>query len=150
MFAGSGSSIFLLGGAPQIADISAANLSKLYPGLKIAGTHDGYFTPDDEPAILKLISDAKPDALFVGLDMPRQELWIARNVQKLKASVVIGVGGSFDVISGKLKRAPEWMRALHIEWLFRLFLQPWRVKRMAGLPCFVFNVIRLKHIKATT
>ena len=139
-----GYSIFLLGARPEVARAAADNLSRLYPGLKIAGAHHGYFTHAEEEKVISLIRETKPDMLFVGLEMPKQEFWISKNLTKLNVPAVMGVGGSFDVISGALKRSPAWMRRTHIEWLFRFLQQPWRIKRIAELPVFVFNVFILK------
>lgn len=138
------SGIFLLGAEPGVAETAASNLLKLYPGLKICGTHNGYFEVSEEEGITKLIAESAPDILFVGLEMPKQEFWIARNLTKLNVPVVMGVGGSFDVISGRLKRAPMLFRRLHLEWFFRFLQQPWRIKRLADLPAFVISILRIR------
>lgn len=142
---GAGRSVFFLGGKPGVAELAASNMQNIYPGLKVAGAHDGYFSAVDEEKILSLIAQKAPDIVFVGLDMPRQELWISKNLSSFKAAVVMGVGGSFDVLSGNLRRAPAWMRVAHLEWFFRLCQQPWRAGRMLDLPFFVINIIRLKY-----
>ena len=95
--------------------------------------------------MLNLIRQAKPSILFVGMGMPAQEKWIAKNLQALGIPVVMGVGGSFDVLSGKLKRAPAWMRRLGIEWLYRLAQEPWRWRRIAQLPVFAWRVLKQKQ-----
>jgi len=138
-----GYGVFFLGAKPDVAQGAAGKLSAKFVGLKVLGTHHGYFTKVNDGDIIALIREKAPDILFVGLDMPRQELWISGNLAKLNVPVVMGVGGSFDVISGRLRRAPEFLRRLHLEWFFRLFQQPWRITRMIDLPLFVFNVIRL-------
>ena len=140
----SGFSVFLLGSRPGVAGDAAQNLSKLYPGLKITGVHHGYFRDDEENIIFSRITEISPDILFVGLEVPRQELWIAKNLSRLKVPVVMGIGGSFDVISKRLKRAPGWMRGMYLEWFFRFLQQPWRIKRLADLPFFVTNIISLR------
>jgi N-acetylglucosaminyldiphosphoundecaprenol N-acetyl-beta-D-mannosaminyltransferase len=142
---GSGHSVFFLGGKPGIPELAADNMVKTYPSLRVAGSHDGYFSRDDEDNLFALIASKSPDIVFVGLDMPRQELWISKNLSRFNASVIMGVGGSFDVISGNLKRAPGFMRVMHLEWFFRLCQQPWRITRMIDLPFFVLNIIRLKY-----
>lgn len=131
--------VFLLGAKPGTADEAAKILSLKYPGLRIAGVMDGYFKDDNE-AVSK-ISDAKPDILFVAMGSPKQEYWITKNMEKLKVPLCMGIGGSLDVISGNVKRAPEFMRKSGLEWLYRLFKEPWRYKRMAVLPLFLFKVI---------
>jgi len=139
-----GYSVFLLGAKPGIANAAAEKLSILYPGIKISGTQHGYFAQAEEEIVINRIKDCKPDILFVGLEMPKQELWISGNLSKLDVPVVMGIGGSFDVISGALKRSPQWMRKLHVEWFFRFLQQPWRIKRIAELPVFVLNIFILK------
>lgn len=131
--------VFLLGAKPGTADEAAKILYLKYPGLRIAGVMDGYFKDDNE-AVSK-ISDAKPDILFVAMGSPKQEYWITKNMEKLKVPLCMGIGGSLDVISGNVKRAPEFMRKSGLEWLYRLFKEPWRYKRMAVLPLFLFKVI---------
>lgn len=81
------------------------------------------------------------DILFVAFGSPKQEIWIAENLDKLPVRVAIGVGGAFDFVSGKVKRAPVWVRKIGLEWLFRLILQPWRIKRQLRLFKFVFLVL---------
>jgi N-acetylglucosaminyldiphosphoundecaprenol N-acetyl-beta-D-mannosaminyltransferase len=131
--------VFLLGAKPGTADEAAKILSHKYPGLRIAGVMDGYFKDDNE-AVSK-ITDAKPDILFVAMGSPKQEYWITKNMEKLKVPLCMGIGGSLDVISGNVKRAPEFMRKSGLEWLYRLFKEPWRYKRMAVLPLFLLKVI---------
>jgi len=139
-----GHGIFLLGAKPGVAATAALNLAKRYPGLKIAGTRDGYFDRSEEEDIVKLIEETSPDILFVGFEIPKQEIWISDNLARLKVPVVMGVGGSFDVVSGGLIRAPLWVRKLHLEWFFRFLQQPWRISRLFDLPAFVFEIFTLK------
>lgn len=135
-------SVFLLGARPGIADEAARMLKGLVPGLDISGTYHGYFSQKEATAVLLAIREAKPTYLFVALAVPQQEKWIHRHLDALAVPVVMGVGGSFDVLSGHLKRAPEWMRRRGIEWLFRLAQEPWRWKRIAELPKFVWKIVR--------
>lgn len=129
--------IFLLGAAPGVAAAAAEILAARHKGLAIAGVRDGYFTPDQEPEVLEQIRQARPAVVMVALGVPRQEFWIARHLPELGVPVAMGVGGSFDVLSGRLKRAPGLMRKLHLEWLYRLVQEPWRWKRMlSALPTF--------------
>ncbi|MBL0058329.1 MAG: WecB/TagA/CpsF family glycosyltransferase [Elusimicrobia bacterium] len=143
--------VFLLGAAPGVADAAGKELLLRHPRLSIVGTCHGYFEPDAvstpstalrESAVLSLVAAARPDLLFVALSTPRQDGWIHQNLHRLGAKVVLGVGGSFDVISGRLRRAPAWMRAVGLEWLFRLIQEPRRAGRMLGLPLFVARVLR--------
>lgn len=131
--------VFLLGAKPGIADGASKILAKRYPGLIIAGIMDGYFKDDDEA--VNTIKNAKPDILFVAMGSPKQEYWITKNMEKLTVPLCMGIGGSLDVISGNVKRAPGIMRKSGLEWLYRLFKEPWRFGRMTVLPVFLLKVI---------
>lgn len=137
--------IFLLGGNPGIAETAANKLCQRYPSLPIAGTMHGYF--DDDKSIIQKIKPASPKILFVAIGSPKQELWLSKNLALTGATIGIGVGGSFDVTAGVLKRAPKWMIRCHLEWLFRLIQEPSRWKRMLVLPHFAAKVLleRLKN-----
>lgn len=134
-----GMSLFLLGARPGVAELAAENLIIKYPGLKIAGTNDGYFT-DDAPVIEK-INAAAPDLLLVCLGAPKQELWMQSNAPRLKVGLMAGLGGSLDVMAGVVERAPERWQRLGLEWLHRLISDPSRLGRMKNLPKFGFAVI---------
>lgn len=139
-----GKRVFLLGAAPGVAEAAAERLSKLYPGLIISGTQHGYISKDEEASAIKRVAQAAPDILFVALAIPRQETWIADNLKALGVPLVMGVGGSFDVISGRLKRAPAWLSKTGFEWLYRTLQQPWRIRRILDLPVFVLNIFKIK------
>lgn len=139
-----GYSVFLLGSRPETIPKAAISLKEKFPDLKIAGFYHGYFNAQEEEEIIHKIASAAPDIVFVGLDIPRQEKWIFKYLPKLCTNIVMGVGGSFDVISGKLKRAPAFMRTLGLEWLFRLIQEPWRIGRILNLPVFLLRALRLK------
>ena len=136
--------VYLLGAKPGIAEAAAAKLQEQYAGLKISGLHHGYFA-DMEDEVIEQINAARPDLLFVALGLPAQERFCATYQQHIKAAVAIGVGGSFDVLSGKIKRAPLFMQRLRLEWLWRLLLQPSRLPRMMVLPKFMWKVIKSKR-----
>lgn len=133
--------LFLLGAAPGVAEAAAERLRAGFPGLVITGCHAGEAGPEGDEESLRLIAAAGADIVLVAYGAPRQELWIARNLARLPAGVGIGVGGAFDFLSGRVRRAPGWMRRLGLEWLFRLAVQPWRARRMAILPRFAFEVL---------
>lgn len=133
--------VFLLGGKPGVAEDAASQLAVLFPGLLVAGTSHGYFTGREEAAVLGKIKTVQPHILFVGLGAPKQEEWIYKHKQLLGVPVAVGVGGSFDVLSGRVKRAPAWMRRLGLEWLGRLILEPRRWRRMLVLPLFALLVL---------
>lgn len=136
--AGQGRSVFLLGAAPGVADKAAEKLRERVPGLRIAGTRDGYFTPDQEPEIIARIRETRPAALFVALGAPRQEIWIVEHMEQLRVPVCIGIGGSFDVISGLKQRAPVWMQKCGLEWLYRSAKEPTRFRRLGALPRILY------------
>ena len=128
-----GYSIFLLGAAPGVADEAGAVLQARYPGLQIAGAYSppecGDFTPEENARILAQVRAARPDMLFVALGTPKQEKWIYANLQELGVPVCVGVGGVFNVIPGRIPRAPEPLQRAGLEWLFRLALEPRRLWR---------------------
>lgn len=132
--------IFLLGAKEGVAGFAARRLSILFPELVLAGARDGYFTAEEEPMIFNAIKKGGARIVFVGLDVPRQEIWIHERLKEMSA-LVMGVGGSLDVLSGDLRRAPAWMRFLGLEWLFRFLQEPWRWRRILNLPRFAFRVL---------
>ncbi len=133
--------IYFLGGAPDVAAAAAAALQQRYPGLRIAGTADGYFRPEDESRVLNDIRESGAQIVLIGLGSPRQEFWFSKHAPALPGVVGIGVGGSFDVLSGRVARAPRTWRALHLEWLYRLVTEPSRWRRQLALPTFVWLAI---------
>jgi N-acetylglucosaminyldiphosphoundecaprenol N-acetyl-beta-D-mannosaminyltransferase len=135
-----GHSIFLLGAAPGVADAAADFLRSRLPQIRVAGTHDGYFDPADEPYLLRRLSDAGARLVLVAFGSPRQEAWVHRHRRSLPPGLYVGVGGSFDVWSGSLQRAPVFVRRWGLEWLFRLVQQPARIRRMIRLPVFAWRV----------
>jgi len=134
--------IFLLGAAPGVAEAAALKLGEMFPGVNIVGTHHGYFTEAEEGAVVEAVQTARPDLLFVALGAPRQEEWIDRYLPTIGPAAAVGVGGSFDVLSGKVSRAPGWVQRLHCEWLYRLLKDPGRWRRQLVLPRFVWLVLR--------
>lgn len=133
--------MFLLGGAPGVAEKASVELQRENPGLNIVDTYAGSPDISEEAEICERIRSAKPHILLVAYGSPRQDLWIDRNLIKLETPVAIGVGGTFDFITGKVPRAPQWMRERNIEWLYRLWLEPWRWRRMTALPRFMVRVL---------
>ena len=139
-----GYKIYFFGAAAGVADLAAENVKKKY-NANIAGTRNGFFSADDEAQIISDINNSGAEILLVGLGVPKQEKWIFNNLDKLKVPVCIGVGGSLDVLAGKVKRAPRWMQRAKLEWLFRAMLQPSRAGRLLALPKFVYNVVKSKN-----
>lgn len=135
---------YFFGGATGVAEAAKNKAEELYPGVQIVGCRNGYFTEAEEEAIIKEINDAAPDMLFVALGAPKQEKWLVKYRNQLKPRVLMGIGGSFDVLAGKMERAPKWMQEASLEWAFRLYKQPSRFMRMLALPKFVLKVIFCK------
>jgi N-acetylglucosaminyldiphosphoundecaprenol N-acetyl-beta-D-mannosaminyltransferase len=134
-----GGSVFLLGSKPGVAEAAAGNLKKKYAGIIIAGTADGYF--DDDGPVIARINAAKPDFLMVCLGAPKQERWMASNMEKLNVGLMAGLGGSLDAFAGTVPRAPLSWQKHHLEWLYRLIRQPRRITRMTKLPLFLFAAV---------
>lgn len=135
-------SIFLYGGKPGVAEKAKQNLMEHLSGIKIVGVMDGY--EKDENIVIEKINAAKPDIIFVALGSPKQEYWIVNSVDKVSATIFQGVGGSFDVISGRVKRAPLFFQYLGLEWMYRLIKEPTRWNRQKVLPKFIYRVLREK------
>jgi N-acetylglucosaminyldiphosphoundecaprenol N-acetyl-beta-D-mannosaminyltransferase len=133
--------LFLLGAAPGVASDLADRLVTRYPGLEVAA-HAGSPDPSSDEQTLALISKQRPQLLLVAYGAPKQELWIDRVMARLGPTVAIGVGGTFDYLTGRVPRAPAWMRRAGMEWFFRLVRQPWRIRRMAVLPAYALEVLR--------
>ncbi|MBR6748757.1 MAG: WecB/TagA/CpsF family glycosyltransferase [Clostridia bacterium] len=144
----SGHTLYLLGAKPGVAEKAAENMKVKHPGLKIVGTHDGYFK-DAEP-VLEDIRRTAPDVVFVCLGFPKQEQFMADHLQTLPCTLMLGLGGSLDVFAGVVNRAPEIYQKLGMEWFYRLCQEPKRIKRMAKLPLFLLIAVkeRLLHGKS--
>lgn len=140
-----GKSVFLYGAKPGVADEAAAKLTELYPGIRIAGTQDGY--EQDEAVVVRNINEAKPDILFVAMGSPKQENWINAHRGELHPVIYQGVGGSFDVLAGNVKRAPAAFQKVGMEWFYRLLKEPTRIKRQLALPQFLLEVAKQKDKK---
>ena len=122
-----GLSVYLLGSKPGVAEEAATNLTRRYPGLVIAGTRHGYFSPEENPAILEEIRAARPHLLLVALGVPLQETWITCHAPQLPGITCMGVGGLFDFIARRVPRAPKPVRAVGMEWGWRLAMEPRRL-----------------------
>ena len=138
-------SIFLLGGQDGIAKQTKIVFQKKYPNLNIVGATPGSPQKKDDKEIIEQINSSKPNILFLAYGCPKQELWISRNVKKCPSvKATMGVGGTFDFVSGKIKRAPKGFRTMGLEWLWRLLLQPSRAKRIFRA-IFVFPYVFLRN-----
>ena len=129
--------LFLLGARPGYAQQAAENLARRYPGLQIAGTHDGYFQEDGP--VVEEIRASGAQAVFVCLGAPKQELWMVKNGPATGAGLLVGLGGCLDVFSGNVRRAPVLFQKLGLEWLYRLCREPRRIGRMVKLPLFLVH-----------
>ncbi|HEY3313950.1 MAG TPA: WecB/TagA/CpsF family glycosyltransferase [Bacillota bacterium] len=134
--------VFLFGTYPETVAEAARRLPGDYPGLIVAGFHDGYFGPADEAGIIEQIRGSRADLLVTALGAPKQERWLAAHLGETGVGVGIGVGGSLDVLAGRARRAPPTFRRLHVEWLYRLVREPKRARRILGsLPRFAWAVL---------
>lgn len=149
MAAEDGFSVYLLGAAPGVAELAAEKLVALFPDLDIAGTHHGYFSQSEDAQVVATIRESGARVLLVAMGIPRQEKWIRDHLSELGVCVAMGVGGSFDVFSGKIKRAPAWMRRHGLEWAHRLLKDPRKVSKVAALPRFLGLVVKEKYFGST-
>jgi len=139
--------LFLLGAAPGVAEMAAQRLCARYAGLHIAGTYAGSPASAEETEIIARINAARPQILLVAYGAPQQDLWIARNKKRLESPLAMGVGGSFDYIAGVAVRAPLPLQKAGLEWLYRLYRQPWRWRRMCALPYCACLVARQRVVQ---
>ncbi|MEM7794506.1 MAG: WecB/TagA/CpsF family glycosyltransferase [Cyanobacteria bacterium P01_C01_bin.118] len=133
--------VVFYGGAHDLATTAAQHWQQQYPDLNVAIATNGYLSENEQQAFQSQLQSLKPSIVFVGLGVPRQELWIADHRQLCPNTIWIGVGGSFDIWAGKKQRAPRWMCNNNLEWLYRLYQEPWRWRRMLALPKFVMRSI---------
>jgi N-acetylglucosaminyldiphosphoundecaprenol N-acetyl-beta-D-mannosaminyltransferase len=136
--------IYLVGASQEVIDQCVINLKKKYPKLSLLGFHNGFFDLDHCDNIIKDIEEKNPYALFVAMGAPRQEKFIVKYMDKLPCKIFMGVGGSFDVIAGKVNRAPKWMINIGLEWFYRVAKEPWRIKRLSSIPKFLVRVLKEK------
>jgi N-acetylglucosaminyldiphosphoundecaprenol N-acetyl-beta-D-mannosaminyltransferase len=134
--------IFLLGAAPGVAELAAERLRLRHPGCNIVGARHGYFPSESDEVVAREVAEARPDVLFVAMGIPRQEKFIRATESIIGARVAMGVGGSFDVFSGRAKRAPKPFQRMRLEWLWRLALNPRKISKAKLLPRFVAMVLR--------
>ncbi|HET7627064.1 MAG TPA: WecB/TagA/CpsF family glycosyltransferase [Bacillales bacterium] len=138
--------VYFLGASPEVIERAVERVKREQPDLEIAGYHHGYFNGEEE-AIAFEIRKCEPDIVFVGLGVPKQEQWIAKYRKLFKKGLFIGVGGSFDVLAGEVRRAPVAWQKLNIEWLYRLIQRPSRWKRMTVLPIFLLKTVKARVLR---
>ena len=134
--------IFILGAAPGVAEMAAERLRLRYPGCNIVGTRHGFFPAEDDLIVAEEVAISKPDILFVAMGIPRPEKFIVATMGVIRAKVAVGVGGSFDVFSGKTRRAPPLIQRMNLEWMWRLVMNPRKFAKAATLPRFAWHVLR--------
>lgn len=139
-------SIYLLGAKNEVLEKTIAEINKQFPNVRIAGSHHGFFDWNSTE-IEDEIHSLQPDMVFLALGFPRQEKWIAERYDKFSKGLFMGIGGSFDVLAGEVKRAPIFWQKIHLEWFYRLLKQPSRWRRMLALPIFAGRVLREKRKK---
>ena len=137
-----GLAVFFLGAAEGVAEEAARRQVERLPGLRVAGTHHGYFTPEQEADVVDLVRASGASILLVAMGAPRQELLLYRHRDSLGVPVGLGVGGSFDVWAGTVRRAPAWSQRAKVEWLYRLARDPRRWRRQSVLPRYAVQVLR--------
>lgn len=140
-----GKGIYLLGASQENLNACVANLLTMYPNLNLLGYKNGFFDIDNPKDVLDDIKNAKPEVLFVAMGCPRQEKFIVKYMDELPVRIFMGVGGSFDVIGEKVKRAPRWMINIGMEWAYRVVKEPRRIKRLGSIPKFLLLVLKNKH-----
>lgn len=134
--------VFFLGAAPGVAEEAAERILLKHPGCRIVGTRNGFFTPEDDSLVAEEVAQAHPDILLVAMGIPRQEKFIAQWQATTGAKIAMGVGGTFDVMSGRIRRAPRWVQAIRCEWLWRLLQDPRKIAKVKLLPKFLLAVLR--------
>lgn len=139
-----GYKLFFLGAAPGVAQQAKEVYLTKYPALQVVGVRDGYFKAEEEEALIDQINSSGADVLFVAMGTPKQEKWLAKYRSRLQIPVCMGVGGSFDVVAGRIQRAPLFMQRLGLEWLHRFLKEPSRIGRMGALPKFALAIIKHK------
>lgn len=137
---GEACSIAFYGGKPGVTEAAAREWCRRVPGISILANH-GYLSASEEEQWLQVLQQGQPQVILVGLGVPRQEFWIRQHRHLCPGAIWIGVGGSFDIWSGSKARAPAWWRENHLEWLYRLYQEPWRWRRMLALPQFFWRAL---------
>jgi N-acetylglucosaminyldiphosphoundecaprenol N-acetyl-beta-D-mannosaminyltransferase len=136
--------VFLFGASPEVNHRTREVLTDEYPGIQIVGNQDGYITEEGMAGLIEHINSARTQILFIALGSPKQELWMEEYLPQLDIRVCQGVGGTFDVIAGHVRRAPLIFRRMHLEWFYRLVTNPQRLLRQSALPRFMFQVLKAK------
>lgn len=137
-----GGRVFLLGALPGVAERAARRLHEAFPALEIVGWQDGYYAPEEEPALVARINALSPELVIVCLGSPRQEIWMREHAAVLRVGLLAGLGGTLDLFAGRVRRAPRWMRRAGLEWLFRTMAEPRRIARAVRLPALLIAALQ--------
>lgn len=138
--------VYLLGATQEVVTKAVENAKKKYPSMDLCGYHNGFFTEEEGNDIAKEIENLAPDMVFVALGYPKQEQFISRLLPHMSKGVFMGVGGCFDIMAGNVKRAPDWMIASNLEWLYRISSSPSRIKRSVS-PLVRFSLMTMKEMR---
>ena len=141
-----GWTFYFLGGKGDTVQKAVENVKRDYSNIKIVGSHEGFFKENEEQKVINEINSLQPNVLFVAMGAPTQEKWIYEHQKVLKVDVAAGQGGTFDYESGNIKRAPKWIQRCGLEWLWRLILQPTRIRRMIVLPIYLLTILFKKDM----
>jgi N-acetylglucosaminyldiphosphoundecaprenol N-acetyl-beta-D-mannosaminyltransferase len=142
-----GYKVFLYGASSEVNAGAVHALRERYSDLRIVGHQHGYLDESEMPAFIDRINASQADVLFVALGSPRQELWMERYLPQLDVKVFQGVGGTFDVLAGSVRRAPKIFRRMHLEWFYRLITEPQRISRQIVYPVFAVQIIWQKIVR---
>ena len=134
-------SIFLVGGKPEIAERAFFNIRKSFPNIRIVGRHGGYFDAEREKSVIEAIRKSEANIIFVGLGFPKEEKWIHKCKSEFKNAILISVGGSIDVVSGEIKKAPPYFMENGLDWFYRIITRPWRIGRLLRTILFFIRTL---------
>ena len=133
-------SIFLVGGKPEITERAFFNIRKSFPNIRIVGRHGGYFDTDREKSVIEAIRKSEANIIFVGLGFPKDDKWIYKYKNEFKNTILISVGGSIDIISGEIKKAPPYFMENGLDWFYRIITKPWRIGRLFRTVLFFIRI----------
>ncbi len=134
-------SIFLVGARPEIVERAFFNIRKSFPKIRIVGRHGGYFNEEREISVIEAIRKSEANIVFVGLGFPKESKWIYKIKKEFKSAVFIEVGGSIDIISGEVKKAPAFFMERGLDWLYRIISKPWRIGRLFRVTVYYLHII---------
>lgn len=134
--------LFFVGGRPEITEHAFFNIKKSFPKIRIVGRHGGFFNPEREKSVIEAIRKSEANIVFVGLGFPKEERWIYSHKNEFKNTIFISIGGSIDIISGEIKKAPPYFMQTGLDWFYRIISKPWRIGRLFRTALFFLIVIK--------